>query len=173
MQTSKCTGTSVPHYCSGASDVQCCVPTSGGGGSSTTYNKTTAISYANAYCDKDSQWECAEFVARALNAGGEFPGIVKIFLLLNNPTRIDIFIIILIVIYIGVTDYSNYKGYNLKYVSGLRSCLQSVGWLITSESNSYCGNAGEVLIYDINGDPDAHAALALGNCKLDQHNPSR
>jgi hypothetical protein len=30
-----------------------------------------------------------------------------------------------------------------------------------------------VLIFEINGDPYAHAAFALGNCQLDQHNPSR
>lgn len=36
-----------------------------------------------------------------------------------------------------------------------------------------CGEKGDVLIYNIDGDPDAHAAVALGGCRLDQHNPSR
>lgn len=42
-----------------------------------------------------------------------------------------------------------------------------------SFTGNNCGNKGDVLIYNIDGDPDAHAAVALGNCKLDQHNPSR
>ena len=31
----------------------------------------------------------------------------------------------------------------------------------------------DVLIYNIDGDSDAHAAFAIGSCLLDQHNPSR
>jgi hypothetical protein len=36
-----------------------------------------------------------------------------------------------------------------------------------------CGEAGDILIFNIDGDPDAHAAVAIGNCQLDQHNPAR
>jgi hypothetical protein len=28
------------------------------------------------------------------------------------------------------------------------------------------------LIYNIDGDPDAHAAVAIGGCQLDQNNPA-
>ena len=69
----------------------------------------------------------------------------------------------------GVTDYGNYKGYNLKYVPDLHQALKSLyGWT-QSSSGTWCGSSGQVLIY--NG--DEHAALAIGNCLLDQHNPSR
>ena len=35
----------------------------------TTYNADASVSWANSYCSKDSEWECAEFVSRALHAG--------------------------------------------------------------------------------------------------------
>lgn len=106
-----------------------------------TYNAAAAVSYANSYCAKDSEWLCAEFVARALHAGGEFP---------------------------DVKDYGNYNGYNLRYVPDLHKALIHYGWTASS-SGVWCGSSGQVLIY--NG--DEHAALAIGNCQLDQHNPSR
>jgi hypothetical protein len=111
----------------------------------TTYNADSAVSYANSYCGSNSEWLCAEFVAHALHHAGEFP---------------------------GLTDYGNYNGYNLRMVSGLRSYLTSHGWSQSGTSN-HCGSKGQVLVYNINGDPNAHAALAIGNCLLDQHNPSR
>jgi len=82
-------------------------------------------------------------VARALHAGGEFS---------------------------GVSDYGNYNGYNLKMVSGLHKALLHYGWT-QSSAGTWCGSSGQV--YNINDDPDAHAALAVGNCLLDQHNPAR
>lgn len=68
----------------------------------------------------------------------------------------------------GVSDYGNWNGYNLKYVPDLHRALLASGWSASS-SGTWCGSAGQVLIY--NG--DEHAALAIGNCQLDQHNPSR
>lgn len=109
------------------------------------YNVDSAVSYANSHCATNSEWLCAEFTARSLHAGGEFP---------------------------GVSDYGNYNGYNLRTVTGLRKALLSAGWK-ESGSSVHCGSRGNVLIYNINGDPYAHAAFALGNCLLDQHNPSR
>lgn len=41
------------------------------------------MNYGNQYCASHSEWLCAEFVSRALNAGGLFS---------------------------GVSDYGNYKG---------------------------------------------------------------
>lgn len=112
---------------------------------STTYDPNAALNYAHSHCGTNSEWLCAEFVARSLHAGGEFP---------------------------GVTDYGNYNGYNLRLVSDLHKALVRAGWSASSQG-TWCGNAGQVLIYNINGDPNAHAALAIGNCKLDQHNPAR
>jgi hypothetical protein len=109
--------------------------------SSLSYNAAAAVSYGNSYCGKDSEWLCAEFVARALHAGGEFA---------------------------GVSDYGNWNGYNLRYVPDLHRALVNSGWS-ASGSGTWCGSSGQVLIY--NG--DEHAALAIGNCQLDQHNPSR
>ena len=109
------------------------------------YDPNAAVSYGNSHCATHSEWLCAEFVAHALHYAGEFP---------------------------GLTDYGNYNGYNLKMVSGLKSALLKAGWTASS-SGTWCGSAGQVLIYNINGDPNAHAALAIGNCLLDQHNPSR
>ena len=146
MSTSSCSaqgGTSIAHYCSGPSDLQCCVK---GSPTPSSYNADKAVSWGNSYCAQDSEWLCAEFVARALHAGGEFP---------------------------GLTDYGNYNGYNLRYVSQLHKCLLGLGWKQVAGSAYNCGNYGQVLIYNIDGDPDAHAALAIGNCRLDQHNPSR
>lgn len=147
MSTGQCAsqgGTSVAHYCSGPSDVQCCVKS--GPPPSSSYSADAAVSWGNSYCASHSEWLCAEFVARALHAGGEFP---------------------------GLTDYGNYNGYNLRYVSQLHKCLLSLGWKQVAGTANNCGGYGQVLIYNIDGDPDAHAALAIGNCKLDQHNPSR
>lgn len=110
-----------------------------------TYNPSGAVSWGNSNCGAHSEWLCAEFVARALHAGGEFA---------------------------GVTDYGNYNGYNLRMVSGLHSALLHYGWS-GSSSGTWCGSSGQVLIYNIDGDANAHAALAIGDCKLDQHNPSR
>ena len=107
----------------------------------TSYDGNAAVNYSNSYCGKNSEWLCAEFVARALHAGGEFP---------------------------GVSDYGNYNGYNLRYVPDLHRALVHYGWS-ASGSGTWCGSAGQVLIY--NG--DEHAALAIGNCHLNQHNPSR
>ena len=109
------------------------------------YDSSTSVKWANSYCAKDSEWLwCAEFVARALNAGGMFP---------------------------GVTDYGNYNGYNPiwgMFLTSTKPHLVHYGWS-QSSSGTWCGSAGQVLIY--NG--DEHAALAIGNCLLDQHNPSR
>jgi hypothetical protein len=99
------------------------------------------VSWANSHCGTNSEWLCAEFVARALHAGGEFS---------------------------GVTDYGNYNGYNLRYVPDLHRALLKYGWT-QSGSSVHCGSYGTVLIYG----NDDHAALAIGNCQLDQHNPSR
>lgn len=109
------------------------------------YDHNSAVSYANSHCGTNGEWLCAEFVAHALHAGGEFP---------------------------GVSDYGNYNGYNLRLVSDLHKALLKAGWTASSSGN-WCGSAGQVLIYNLNGDPNAHAALAIGNCLLDQHNPSR
>jgi hypothetical protein len=68
----------------------------------------------------------------------------------------------------GLSDYGNYNGYNLRMVSGLRKALLAAGWS-QSGSSVHCGSAGQVLIYG----SDEHAAFAIGNCLLDQHNPSR
>ncbi len=122
-------------------DMRCCLnekPVLG-------YNADAAVSWGNSNCGVHSEWLCAEFVSRALHAGGEFP---------------------------GVSDYGNYNGYNLRLVSDLHRYLKNNGWSESSQG-TWCGSAGQVLIYNINGDPNAHAALAIGNCKLDQHNPSR
>jgi len=108
----------------------------------TGYNVDAAVKYADSYCASHSEWLCAEFVARSLNAGCLFS---------------------------GITDYGNYKGYNLRYVPDLHQALKSLyGWS-QSSSGTWCGSRGQVLIY--NG--DEHAAFAIGNCLLDQHNPSR
>lgn len=110
-----------------------------------TYTPNSAVSWSNNNCATHSEWLCSEFVARALNAGGEFP---------------------------GVSDYGNYNGYNLRLVSDLHKALIHYGWTASS-SGVWCGSSGQVLIYNLNGDPNAHAALAIGNCQLNQHNPSR
>ena len=109
--------------------------------SALTYSVDTAVGWANSHCGSNSEWLCAEFVARALNAAGEFA---------------------------GVSDYGNYNGYNLRYVPDLHKALVHYGWA-ASGSGNHCGSKGQVLIY--NG--DEHAALAIGDCLLDQHNPSR
>ncbi len=59
------------------------------------------MNWANAYCGRDSEWLCAEFAAMAVHAGGEFP---------------------------GLTDYTNYHGYNLRWVSQLHKALLAAGW---------------------------------------------
>ena len=111
------------------------------------YNPDLAVSFANSYCAKDEEWLCAEFVSRALHAAGEFP---------------------------GVTDYFNYNGYNLASTSSLHKYLLNNGWeQVAGGGKSNCGNYGNVLIYDVDGDPDAHTVLAIGNCLRDQHNPGR
>jgi hypothetical protein len=114
--------------------------------SNSTYNSASAISFANKYCAKDDEWLCAEFVARSLQAGGEFS---------------------------GCTNFGSCEGYNLKYVSQLHKALLANGWYQSAGEAYNCGSAGDVLIYNIDGDSDAHAAFALGSCLLDQHNPSR
>ncbi len=114
--------------------------------SNSTYNSANAISFANSYCAKDEEWLCAEFVARTVHAGGEFS---------------------------GCTNFGSCQGYNLKYVSQLHKALLANGWYQSAGEANNCGSAGDVLIYNIDGDPDAHAAFAIGSCLLDQHNPSR
>jgi len=145
MGTSQCSGKggkAVSGYCAGPADVKCCIT---GTPTPTGYNAAAAVSWANGQCGSNSQWLCAEFAAMAVHAGGALP---------------------------GVTNYGNYNGYNLRYVSQLRKALQAEGWALSGQANN-CGEKGDVLIYNIDGDPDAHAAIALGGCKLDQHNPSR
>lgn len=110
--------------------------------STSTYSKSAAVDYGDSYCAKDSDWLCAEFVSRALHAGGLFE---------------------------GVSDYGSYKGYNLRSVTDLHKALKKLYSWTESSSGTNCGSKGEVLIY--NG--DEHAALAIGSCLLDQHNPSR
>ena len=65
MSTSQCAaqgGSSVSGYCSGASDLQCCLKTSPPPNPGS-YNADAAVSWGNAYCAKDDEWLCAEFVA--------------------------------------------------------------------------------------------------------------
>ena len=146
VSTSVCSskkGTSVPSYCAGPADLQCCVT---GITPSSGYDASKAVAWANAECDQNEQWGCSDFVARVLAAGGEFPGFV---------------------------DSGNWNGYNLRWVSQLHQALLGQGWKQVGDRTNNCGEYGDVLIYDIDGDPDAHAAFALGGCKLDQHNPSR
>lgn len=116
------------------------------GNSTLSYTINSAVTFANSNCATHSEWLCAEFVSRALNAGGEFA---------------------------GVKDYGNYNGYNLKSVTSLHKALLNYGWAQIGGTASNCGEKGDVLIYNIDGDPNAHAVFALGSCKLDQHNPSR
>lgn len=80
------------------------------------YSASAAVNWGNSYCNKDSEWLCAEFVARALNQGGMFP---------------------------GVSDYGNYNGYNLRYVPDLHKALLHYGWSASS-SGQWCGSAGQV-----------------------------
>ena len=108
------------------------------------YSPSTAVSWADDRCATHSEWLCAEFVAHSLHAAGMFP---------------------------GVEDYGNYNGYNLKWVPDLHKALTHYGWS-KSSTGQWCGDAGDVLIYIENGE-EAHAALSIGNCLLDQHNPSR
>ena len=68
----------------------------------------------------------------------------------------------------GVTDFGKYQGFNLRWVPDLRQALLKMGWKQSSRGMN-CGNAGDVIIYG----NDDHAALAIGNCKLNQHNPNR
>lgn len=138
-------GTSVSGYCAGPADLQCCV-TGVTPGPSSHYDANKAVAWANEYCDKNQEWGCADFTARVLAAGGEFPGFV---------------------------DSGNWNGYNLRWVGQLHQALLGQGWKQIGGRANNCGEYGDVLIYDIDGDPDAHAAFALGGCKLDQHNPSR
>jgi hypothetical protein len=98
----------------------------------------------------------------------------------------------------GVSDYGNYNGFNLRYVPSLRQALLHYGWS-QSSAGQWCGSAGQVSDYspysaeyrrfrdDFKMDyeiipvlvqvliynNDEHAALAIGNCLLDQHNPAR
>ena len=39
------------------------------------YDSSASVKYANSYCASHSEWLCAEFVARSLNAGGLFSGV--------------------------------------------------------------------------------------------------
>jgi hypothetical protein len=51
VQTSACSGTSVPHYCSGPADIECCVGGGGGGGGGCTLGS----SLASGSCDSAGQ----------------------------------------------------------------------------------------------------------------------
>eukprot|EP00981_Chlorochromonas_danica_P013348 scaffold6207_cov189-Ochromonas_danica.AAC.4 len=108
------------------------------------YAMQAAVQWADDYCASNSEWLCAEFVARALHFAGEFP---------------------------GLRNFANYRGFNLRLATGLYEALIEQGWRVSSPG-TYCGEAGQVLIY-LNGGALSHAALAIGGCKIDQHNPNR
>ena len=77
----------------------------------TGYNPSAAVDFANEYCAKDSEWLCAEFVAHALHHAGLFS---------------------------GVTDYGNYKGYNLRMVTDLHKALKTLyGWYESSSGTVF------------------------------------
>ncbi len=108
MGTSQCGargGKAISGYCAGPSDVKCCVA---GGPSPSGYNPDATVSWANSQCGVNSQWLCAEFAAMAVHAGGAFP---------------------------GLTDYTNYKGYNLRWVSQLHKALVAEGWTVSGQGN--------------------------------------
>lgn len=112
MSTGQCSGKgghSVSGYCTGPSDLQCCI--GGPGPTPSGYNPDAAVAWANAYCGKDSEWLCSEFAARAVHDGGAFP---------------------------GLTDYTNYNGYNLLWVSQLHKALLAEGWQESGQGMSLC-----------------------------------
>jgi len=109
-----------------------------------------AIAFANTNCQPNvnKQWLCAEFVCRALNYGGFFPG--------------------------GVSNYFNYQGVNLAWVPTLVPFLLKNGWYKVNNGQYGLdpGQAGDIIVYSVNGDPLAHVALATGVNKNAQHNPN-
>jgi len=146
MSTGECSGRgghSLAGYCTGPSNIQCCV--GGPGPTPSGYNAGAAVNWANGNCGGDPDYGCSQFAAMAAHAGGAFP---------------------------GLTSYTNYNGYNLRWVSQLHRALLDEGWHESGQGYN-CGEAGDILIFNIDGDPDAHAAVAIGNCQLDQHNPAR
>jgi len=164
MNTASCTGYIEAGHCPGASNIKCCVPRApkpAKPANSTTpstpsnpttptsanFNMAQAIKFANGNCASSPQWLCAEFVARSLHAGGLFP---------------------------GVSSYFNYKGVNLAWVPSLVPYLQKHGWVALNKGKygSDPGQAGDILVYMVNGSPLSHVAFSIGPNKDDQHNPN-
>ena len=107
-------------------------------------NTDKTVSWANSNCavGTHEEWLCAEYVARALMAGGEFADCTT-------------------------AQIANCKGYNLRMAYGLRDALIARGW--KSQGGTKCTNIrGGVQIWTSR----EHAALTLGSGKLDQHNPN-
>jgi hypothetical protein len=108
MSTGECSGRggrSYAGYCTGPSNIQCCV--SGGPGPTPSgYNPAAAVNWANGNCGGDPDYGCSQFAAMAAHAGGAFP---------------------------GLTSYTNYNGYNLRWVSQLHHALLDEGWRESGE----------------------------------------
>jgi hypothetical protein len=107
-------------------------------------------------------YECAEFVARALAAGGLIPNIGA---------------------YAPQSDYGNYvyagTKYDLLWVSskqggplGLGDCLLKMGW-INEGANGGAVKIGSYVACDGSNGAYSHVALGVGNQLLDAHNNAR
>jgi hypothetical protein len=107
-------------------------------------------------------YECAEFVARGLAAGGLIPNLAY-----NSPQ----------------SDYGNYNyngvKYDLLWVSskqggplGLGDCLLKMGWTSAGASASAI-KIGSYVAVDGSDGPYSHVALGVGSNLLDAHNNAR
>jgi len=144
-------GRSTPGECPGPDSVQCCTsaapPPPPGPGS-----VTSTVNWANGNCAASQGWECAEFTARAIAAGGFIPGL--------SPSA-------------SSSTYGDWDGYNLRIVESLHDYLsQKLGWREQSTNpNSiqaawaifgcagYCPSGGW-----------EHACIGVGSGIIDCHN---
>jgi len=105
------------------------------------------VSWANSYCNRDSQWEFAEFSARSLAAGGYLP--------IDPLASTDV--------------YANYHGHNLRMVQGLHGYLRSIGWKEVYAVPADI-KAGQPIFGNAGDGAWSHACIGVGNGLIDCHN---
>jgi hypothetical protein len=125
-------------------------------GTEVEYSAARAVEWAKAQSRYPGErMDCSYFAAQALKAGGLFA----------DPE---------------VTDFTNYEGYDLTDLEGLRSILVNKYDFSSSKKGNFCGIAGQILIYkndrDILFNIGSATALELSKmsiCVIDAHNPLR
>lgn len=174
--SNQCSGSTASGFCPGPSDFKCCLPATTG--VTTSSNKLAVASYADSHWNcanptcsgaktvvgnAQPDFQCAEFVSRALAAGGFISG-------LNADSSASSY---------GSYSYGNVI-YNLRWTSskyqgtkGLEDFLKATGWTSVASISANVHAATVVFTTNGNGQAYGHVVVGVGENLIDAHNMAR